>query len=433
METVIDMEGEGRKVVVGLDGVPHSMLGKFSQEGVMPNFARISDESFFQKMDSSIPAVSSTSWGTIVTGSNPGEHGVYGFTDIIEGTYTLSFTNFHSFKEPAFWQENGDSHVILNVPSTYPAQELNGCHVSGFVSPNMEKAVYPNSLLSKLKEMNYKIDVDSEKGHKSERLLFQELDRTLEARIKAYRYLWNEYDWDTFMLVITGTDRLEHFLWDAYEDPAHDYHGKFLDFFRRIDGVIGEIEGKLDEEDSLIMLSDHGMESVKFNVNLNAYLQEGGYLELGDGENKQKYNRIEEGTRAFALEHGRVYLNRKKRYPKGSVEGDEEESLLPELEDYFLNLEKDGEMVVKEVLSREEIYRGDHVDKAPDLVLIPNSGYNLRGKLSDEIFEESPFTGMHNRDAFLTVNNPGVEVPESPGVEDIVPIMNGGRTRGKAA
>lgn len=419
------MVSGGRNVIVGLDGVPPGLMEELSEEGAMPNFAGLMDEGSFKKMDSSIPAISSTSWGTIITGRNPGEHGVYGFTDVIEGTYTLSFSNFNSFRKPAFWQRgNGATNVILNVPSTYPAKELNGCHVSGFVSPNMDRAVYPESLLAKLKEMDYRIDVDADKGHKSERLLFKELDDALEARIEAYRYLWDRYDWDNFMLVFTGTDRLEHFLWDAYEEPDHEYRDQFMEFFGRIDEVLGELDGRLGEGDRLLMLSDHGMERVKFNVNVNAFLQKKGYLELSDDEGKQKYNRIEEGTEAFALEHGRIYLNRRSKYPKGSVEEAESEEIIERLREDLRGLEKDGESVVSEIYGREEIYHGGQIGKAPDLVLVPESGYNLRGKLSDETFEESPFTGMHNREAFLYGKGGGIELPGQPTVEDVTSLLN---------
>jgi predicted AlkP superfamily phosphohydrolase/phosphomutase len=179
-------------------------------------------------------------------------------------------------------------------------------------------------------------------------------------------------------------------------------------------------------EDNLIMMSDHGMERTKFNVNINAYLEEKGYLNLSDDESKKKYNRIEEGTQAFALEHGRVYLNRRSRYPKGSVDKEEEDDLLEKLKDDLKELEVEGESVVSKIWGRDEIYSGDQVDKAPDLVLIPNSGYNLRGKLSDEIYEESPFSGMHDRNAFLYVRGDELTVPDSPTVEDVVPIMRSG-------
>jgi len=124
----------------------------------------------------------------------------------------------------------------------------------------------------KLKELDYRLDVDSEKAHRSLGLFLRDLDETLDARIQSYRYLWDSQDWRTFMLVFTGTDRLMHFLWDAYQDRGHEYHEAFLNYFRRIDEAIGEICGKIDDDDTLVMLSDHGFERLEKDIYVNRIL-----------------------------------------------------------------------------------------------------------------------------------------------------------------
>ncbi|MHA1886808.1 MAG: alkaline phosphatase family protein [Promethearchaeota archaeon] len=410
-----------RVVIIGIDGVPYQMIKDLSDKGIMKNFKELRKNGIFKKMKSSIPAVSSASWSTIITGKNPGEHGVYGFTDIIPGTYVLSFCHYSNLKSQVFWEN--EKAVILNVPSTYPVKEMNGVHISGFVSPDIERAVYPKTYLKKLKEMDYRIDIDLEKAHKSKMLLFKELFETLDKRMEACRYFWNEQEWNIFKIVFTGSDRLEHFLWDAYEDENHEYHEKFLEFFRRIDEAIGEINGMMREDDALLLLSDHGMERVKYNVNLNAWLMKNDFLKLG-GE-KKKYKDIEEGTKAFAMEFGRIYLNKKGKYPKGFVDKENEEKIKEEIIRKLEEMKIDGEKVIKKIHKRDDIYKGKCVEGAPDLVLIPNKGFNLRGKISENIFEESPFTGMHNPEAFLFVKNKENEkiVPEEPSVEDVVPII----------
>jgi predicted AlkP superfamily phosphohydrolase/phosphomutase len=266
--------------------------------------------------------------------------------------------------------------------------------------------------------------VDSEKGHKSKKLLIDDLFKVLEKRVEAYRHLWDKYDWDVFMFVITGSDRIEHFLWDAYEDPNHENHEDYLDYFKKVDEAIGEIADRLEENDSLIMISDHGMETVNQSVNLNAVLQKEGLLKLGDNP-KQRYNNIVEGTKAFALEDGRIYINREGKYPRGSVNASEVPDVMNEIVSIFESLEKDGQKIVKNIYKRDDIYHGDLIDKASDLVLTPNKGFNLRGKLADEIFEESPLTGMHNPEAFIYVKSKNKAVTsETPSVEDVVPIIN---------
>ncbi|MBW3002143.1 alkaline phosphatase family protein [Candidatus Woesearchaeota archaeon] len=416
----------GRIVIIGLDGVPFGLMDDLANRGIMPNFANLREKGTFKAMESAIPEISSVSWSSIITGVNPGEHGIFGFMDLIPGTYTLSFPNFNTIKAPTFWQKDNNKHVILNVPSTYPAKPMNGFHVAGFVALDLENAVYPKEYIPKLEELNYRIDVDSEKGHQSKELFMKDLFRTLEARHITAKHLWDDMDWQTFMYVITGTDRIGHFLWDAYENKEHEFHKQFLDYFKRIDEMIGEISNKMSDDDSLIMISDHGMGLTESNVYVNAVLREHNFLELEDAD-RINHNHMKASTKAFALDPGRIYLNKEGKYPKGTVKKEDEEKILQELTNVFQNLEKDGKKVIKKIFRKEDVYSGPYLDDAPDLILMANKGFNLRGTLAKkELFGTDIFTGMHTQDdAFLFVKTPkSIKIPENPCVIDVVKIMN---------
>ena len=417
-----------RVIIIGIDGVPYNLLEDLSNRDLMPNFKKLKEGGIFKKMNSTLPEESSVSWSSIITGKNPGEHNIFGFTNFIEGTYTLSFSNFLNLKTKPFWQiDKKKKYVIINVPMTYPAKELNGFLVSGFVSPDLEKSVYPASYIEKLKKLNYQVDVDSSTAHESPTLFCKLLFKTLENRIKLYKSLWKEIKWDYFMLVFTGSDRLEHFLWSAYENKDHELNSKFLEFFTKIDRVIGEIDKQLNKNDVLIMISDHGMENLKMNVNLNTHLVAEGFLKLGN-EPKKRFNNIAEGTQAFALYPSRIYLNKEGNYPKGCVKIDEEEDLIKDIINSFKKLKYQQNTVVKKIFRKNEVYHGPYLKNAPSLVLLSNSGYNLRGNLNrQEIFEDNIYTGKHSYDnAFLLIKGKNnIEfIPRNPSVEDIVPIIN---------
>ena len=418
--------GKKRVLIIGLDGVPHSLLLDLAKKDVMPNVKALLDDGILKKMKPSIPDVSSVSWSSIITGKNPGEHGVFGFTYLIEGTYTLAFHDFTKLKAPAFWQADPSKrYMIINVPSTYPALKLNGFLISGFVSPDLNRAVYPPSHIKYLREVGYRIDIDVERCRRSRMLLFKELSEVLRARLELCKRLWKKVKWDVLMFVITGTDRLEHFLWSAYEEPDHEWHEHFLSFFREVDRAIGELVGRLKDRDDIIMLSDHGMERLHVEVNLNALLASEGYLVLGD-ELRKGYNNIKAGTRAFALEPSRIYLNLEGRFPRGSVKPGEAEGVLEELTDFFTKLKWNGRRVIKNVYRKEEIYHGPNMDGAPDLVLIPDEGFGLNARISSrDVFKKSDLTGKHNEDAFLYVRGRENEhlIPDEPSVEDVVKIM----------
>lgn len=411
-------------VVIGLDGVPYRLLKDLATRGVMPNIESLMDTGIFKKMSSTVPEISSVAWSSIYTGKNPGEHGIYGFTDTIPGTYSVSYHSSTKLRVKPFWQDNEATYALINLPATYPASKVNGLLVSGFVAPDLEKAVYPSSYLDKLRELKYKIDIDAEQARKSNRLLFKKLFETLESRIRTYRFFWDRVNWDVFMFVVTGTDRLGHYLWDAYEDESHEYHEKFLEFFREIDKVIGEIRER--HSGPVMLLSDHGMESAAHNVYLNAFLAEHGFLKRGNNPNKG-LNNIEKGTKAFAMDPGRIYLNKKDRYLEGSVEQQDEEEVVNNLIQAVNQLKRDNKPVIKNIHRKGEVYHGKHTDKAPDLVLEASSGYKLKATLlKEQVFEESELSGKHTRDdAFLLVNGniSRQEIPHPLYVEDFLSML----------
>lgn len=418
--------GQGKVVIIGIDGVPFGMMDDLSEQKVMPNFGRLKREGFFRKMRSSIPPLSSIAWASIVTGKNPGEHNIFGFTELISGTYTLTFPNFRNIKERAFWQrQDGKKYVILNVPTTYPAQPLNGVHVAGFVALDLEEAVYPNKYLADLHKLNYVIDVDSRLAHESKDLFFRKLNEALAARVEAADFFWKEIDWDVFMLVFTGSDRLGHFFWDAYEDKKHKYHEQFLDHMARIDKAIGGVMSKLNDKDSLLILSDHGMGRMHMNIYTNYVLEELGYLDRD--KSRIRYDQITEKTQAFSLDPGRIFVHTKDRYPRGKVAANEVAKIVDELIEDLRKYRYKGKKVFADFYKRDEIYRGDYVKLGADLVVLPYEGFRLRGAIGKEVLaDEDIFTGDHTlEDSILLVKSPVIEsLGDELTVEDFVPILD---------
>jgi len=416
------MATDGRAVIIGLDGVPFGMIEEFVSNGVMENIGSIISRGIFRRMDSSIPEVSSVAWSSMITGANPGAHGIYGFMDLKKDSYQMRFPNYNDLKIRPFWEDWPGRSVIINVPSTYPVRDMNGAHISGFVSIDLAKSVFPGSLVGILEEMDYRLDVDATKAHQSMDAFLADVDQTLDARIKAWRYLWENQDWQTFMLVFTGTDRLLHFLWNAYEDADHKYHNAFLDHFRRIDAEIGEIAGRLTENDQLIIHSDHGFERLDYEVFLNCLLMENGLLEFKPGSDPD-WGNIGFGTKAFVMDPARIYLNLKGKYPCGAVENADSEGILNQLEELFKGLEIEGRKVIRDVYRKGDLYCGDCYDDGPDMVLVGAEGFNLKANIrGQKVFDKGIFTGKHTQNtAFLVSYGPGGEsvVPDEPAVSDI--------------
>ncbi|MCF7803272.1 MAG: alkaline phosphatase family protein [Candidatus Marinimicrobia bacterium] len=421
-------------LVIGLDGLPYSLLADLCQSGVTPNLNRLIQAGHSASINSSIPDVSSTAWASFMTGTNPGTHGVYGFFEARSDNYSLHFLDSNDIKAPTLWERLSDSRkksLVINVPQTYPAREVDGVLISGFVTPDLQKAVWPKSLLPALKDLDYSVDVDAWLAREDMDKFMEDLFRVLERRVETIHYLWDRESWDIIMAVFTGTDRLQHYLWDAVVDEGHQYHAQVMEFYHILDGAVGTLTDKAGEDTGIIILSDHGFTGIEKELNLNAWLQIQGYLEFTT-ESPESLEDMAPESIAFALDPGRIYLNRSGRFRHGWIEdGDEfrkyRDELRIRLADEIRIRDDAGNMVnpIEKVYLPEEIYSGPELSQAPDLIVLNNPGFDLKGSVKiDTVARRDVLTGTHTyRDATLI----GCNLPDNfdfnaiESIEDITP------------
>lgn len=405
----LNLKSRKEKVVVlGIDGVPFTLLNRFMDEGCMPNLSTLTKKGTFTSMTASIPDVSSTSWSTFMTGVNPGKHGIYGFTELQKNSYKWRFPNSGDIKSSTLWDiagKNNKKSIVLNVPSTYPARKLNGILTAGFVALDLKKATYPESAYEYLKGIGYKMDVDTQKARQSSDALAKDIDKTFDIRKNAILHFLDNHEWDLFIGVITETDRLHHYLWNALQNKEHPQYNFFLNFYRKLDSFIGEMYHRTGDDISFIILSDHGFTAIKKEVYINTWLKEKGYLKFRN-EKPETFEDMLEESKIFALDPARFYIHLKDKYIYGSVNGSEYDSLRQKLKEELLSLVIDGEKAIKTVLFKEDIYHGSLYDNAPDLVALPYKGYDLKGAINKtELTGKGFLTGGHTReDAVFFIN-----------------------------
>ncbi len=394
--------------MIGLDGVPYSLLINLSQKGVMPATSKIIESGHLHQMKASLPEISAVSWTDFMTGTNPGTHGIFGFRDFKKDSYEYCYPNFLDLKKETFWDrlgETGKKCIIINQPSTYPVRKINGILISGFVAIELAKAVHPLSFKADLEKMSYLLDIDTLRSGDDSEFLWQELDKTLSGRERALDFFWKE-DWDYFEFVITGTDRLHHFLWSASEDENHNYHQNFLDYYRQIDQMIDKIvtsfQALTEDDEGLYLLSDHGFTGIEQEVYLNAWLEREGYLGFNTSS-PESLTELTPSSKAFVLDPNRIYLNLKEKFPQGCVEQSEKRHLKEEISRKLENLKYEGKKIVNRVFDAEDVYSGPYLSRGPDLIVLSEYGFDMKGSLKKkEVFGRTKFQGMHTRnDAFF--------------------------------
>jgi predicted AlkP superfamily phosphohydrolase/phosphomutase len=419
-------EDHPRVAFVGIDGVPFSLLADHPEE--FPEVAKLMEEGSAGAIDSIVPPESSACWPALTTGVNPGETGVYGFQDREVGSYDTYVPMGRDVQATRVWDrvaEAGRDATVLNVPVTFPPQRNVQRMVSGFLSPGIDKAARPDELREYLQGIDYKIDVNAKLGHKEDKSDFvEDAHDTLDARHEAFMHYIERDDWDLFFGVFMTTDRVNHFLFKDYERDGENKEA-FVDFYGKVDAYIGEIRDALPEDVTLVVASDHGFTSLDYEVHFNEWLEQEGWLSYEDDDH-DSLGDIDEDTEAYSLIPGRFYINLEGREPRGSVPEAEYEEKRAELRADLEALEgPDGEKVCERVVPKEEAFRGEHDDIAPDLVAIPNHGFDLKSgfKGGSDVFGTGPRNGMHSFDnATLLVDDPEADI-EDVDLFDITPTL----------
>ena len=416
-----------RVAFIGIDGVPWSLIEDNPE--TFPNLTSIEAEGTGGPIDSIVPPESSACWPSLTTGVNPGKTGVYGFQDREVGSYDTYVPMGNDVQATRLWSrvtDAGRDATVMNVPVTFPPERDVQRMVSGFLSPEVDKAAAPEEFAQDLKSMGYRIDVNAKLGHDEDKTEFiEDAHETLDARYESFKKYVEQDDWDLFFGVFMTTDRVNHFLFEDYEADG-TYHDEYLEFYAQVDAYIGDLRERLADEVTLVVASDHGFTTLNYEVHFNTWLEENGWLSYEDDDHEDLGD-IAKDTKAYSFIPGRFYLNLEGREPRGSVPESEYESVRDELAAELEALEgPDGRPVVDQLYTKEEAFEGDHDDIAPDLVAVPNYGFDLKAgfKGHESVFDTGPRNGMHTFDqATLLIDDADVTVPSGTDLLDIAPTL----------
>jgi len=418
--------GRRRRVFgIGLDGFPYSLAQKLMGEGRMPNLKRLAEEGSLKRIDSVYPTVSNVAWASFQTGLGPGEFGVYGFAEL-KPDFSIHIPNADDLKAETLWQRlssRGKRIVALSVPMTYPAPKVNGLLVSCFLAPKLdERAVSSPDVLRKLRWTMYEIDIDPSAAYRSLDEFQGHLTRVSTRRQETALELMGSERWDLFFVHVMDTDRINHFMWHFQHDPDSPHGRFFLDFYSKIDDFIGRVAERLDKHTDLLVLSDHGFCDLKWEVQLNRWLKAEGYLDY-ENDPERMFQAITPGSRALALVPGRIHLLTKWRWETGAVSDVAYESLRTEIMGKLGELKdpETGEAVCNKIMKREDVFSGPYADRAPDIIIDPRDGYDLKAKLGEGgLFERGVvLDGMHTySDAMLLTSKGLSELSEAANITE---------------
>ena len=294
-------------------------------------------------------------------------------------------------------------------------------------------------------------------GRLDEAAFLYDSDRAMDDRERIILQNLEKDDWDLFVAAIETTDRVSHMMWRLI-DPRHPMYDEDLaarygdaieKTYRRADDLVGRLRAAVPKDAVFMVMSDHGFHSFRREVNLNTWLVQNGYMVFHGQESARKgledlfgRGRFWEGvdwskTRAYAVGLGQIYFNLKGRESQGVVStGAEYRALQEEIAARLVGLEDPdtGEEVFRAIYRRDDIYKGEFLNNAPDLQAGFNDGYRVGwqdtlGGIRRAVVENNnkKWSGDHCATATeisggVFFSNRKIASPE-PGIMDLAPTI----------
>lgn len=370
-------------MVIGLDSAPPELiLDRWREE--LPNLNRLMSIGSYSPLQSTIPPITCPAWMSMLTGKDPGRLGIYGFRNKLDHSYdNLIFATSRIVDEDTVWDilgRHGYKCIVLGVPQTYPPKKLNGWLISGFLTPGIQsRYTYPAELKDEIEDVVGEYIFDVERSNHEDEI--KQIYEMTEKRFKLADHLLKTREWDFFMIVEMGTDRLQHYFWKYFDEThpgyteGNPYRNVVRDYYQYVDEQIGKLLNHAGEETLVLVVSDHGAQKMQGGVAINEWLMDKGYLVLKKqpaGITSISESEIDwSNTKAWGYGgyYGRIFLNLQGREPRGVVPPSEYESLRDRLTDELKEMtDKQGRKIKNTIFKPEEIY-SEAKNVPPDLMV----------------------------------------------------------------
>ena len=286
------------------------------------------------------------------------------------------------------------------------------------------------------------------RGALNEDQFLSQVELVHDDKVRQYRAALSGFQRGCLFFYFGATDLIQHMFWRD-QDPQHPgrdteqgdrYSHVIEETYVGTDKLVGDALAALDDDDVLIVLSDHGFNSFRRGFNLNSWLLKEGFITLDNpamrGQHEMFVNVDWSKTKAYGLGMNAVYLNLAGREQHGVVEAKDRESLLKQIRDGLLKVrDVDGSVVIDTVDLVENLYPNTNTNCAPDLIVGYREGYRaswgtILGKMPPKLIEDNldRWSGTHLINAArvpgILCTNIKVTHPQ-PSIKDIAPTILG--------
>jgi predicted AlkP superfamily phosphohydrolase/phosphomutase len=292
-----------RVLVVGIDGATFRVIGPLFGQERLPVLRELAGEGAWGPLRSFPPLFSPLLWNSMATGKTPERHGILSFVKETPEGRRLYLSSDR--KVPALWNmlsDRGLTVSVVNWWNTFPPEQIAGVMVSDHFFPAqlaarervmqaegatglaIDPPEWSDRAVALLAEDRPLTDVPDPfaEGRPLPRWVDREkLQKFTRFDAKVARValaIERELEPQVLMVLLTGIDRVSHHLWGVME-PAELYPPELRPtpegraagraaleaYYEYTDALVGLLLEGFDEDDLVLVVSDHGFEAETFD------------------------------------------------------------------------------------------------------------------------------------------------------------------------
>ena len=213
----------------------------------------------------------------------------------------------------------------------------------------------------------------------------------LHERRALFDHEFNKFQEGVFFFYFSSIDQDSHMLLRML-DPSHplynpkaspDVKNALRYLYTEMDDILAQTMSKVDNHTTLMILSDHGFAPFYREFHLSTWLVKNGYTVLIDPDRKDMgefYDNVDwDKTKAYALGLNGLYLNLQDREFNGVVDPFGALKIITEIKKKLEQVKDplNGKKIIRQAYKPVDVYNGDYVDQAPDLVIGYEPGYRI--------------------------------------------------------
>jgi len=261
-----------------IDCGEHTILEQMAGEGRLPALGRLIGEGASVPLTSEAHILDGSVFQTLLTGVNPGQHGIYKYRQLVPGTYRYEMSRAENSPVPQIWSSLsrlGLTSAVMDVPKAFPVEGFRGTLLAswGAYSPAGDPASIPGDLLPRVldrfgqhpRRSHLPLPIPPERYLK----VLEELEDAVRTRSAIFREVMAMGPHDFLITAFSETHVAGHQFWHL-RDPGHpmfdagaaDLCGDAMErIYQACDAEVARMVGALPPDSQIVLMTQQGLQN----------------------------------------------------------------------------------------------------------------------------------------------------------------------------